>query len=80
MARPENEWPERVEPQPFFSEQALEQVFAAVVSVEPCSLARTGDSGCSSAGAGSRTGDPSNEEGISSITGDPCLVELLLIP
>ena len=38
-------------------------------SVEACSLPRTGDSKCSSAGAGVGAGDPSDEDEISSITG-----------
>jgi len=37
-------------------------------SVEAYSLPRTGDSRCSSAGAGVGAGDPSDEDGISSTT------------
>jgi len=49
-----------------------------LVSVEACSLSRTGES-CGTAGvSGVLMGDPSDDDKISSITGGPCLVVLLL--
>ena len=50
-----------------------------LVSVDACSLARTGET-CGSAGvSGFFVGEPSDEDTISSITGGPCFVVLLLL-
>ena len=50
-----------------------------LVSVDACSLARTGEI-CGSAGVSwFFVGEPSDEDTISSITGGPCFVELLLL-
>jgi len=48
-------------------------------SINAYSFARTGDAGCSAACVGSWIGDPSDEEGISSMIGDPGLALLLLV-
>jgi len=48
--------------------------------VNACSLPRTGDAKCLLSGAGVDVGDPADEDGISSTTGGPWLLELLLIP
>ena len=54
-------------------------VCLGLVSVEACSLSRTGES-CDVAGvSGFFVGEPSDEDTISSITGGPCFVELLLL-
>ena len=49
-----------------------------LVSVEACSLARTGETTGAAGVSGSLIGEPSDEDKISSITGGPCFVELLL--
>ena len=50
-----------------------------LVSVNAYSIPRTGET-CGSAGvSGSLMGEPSDEDAISSITGGPCFVELLLL-
>ena len=48
------------------------------VSVEACSLSRTGKSSGTAGVSGFFIGEPSEEDTISSITGAPCFVELLL--
>jgi len=53
-------------------------VCLGLVPVDACSLSRT-DESCGTAGvAGDLIGDPFDEDKISSITGGPCFVELLL--
>jgi len=53
-------------------------VCLGLVSVEACLLSRTGKS-CGTAGvSGLLMREPSEEDRISSITGTPCFVELLL--
>ena len=50
-----------------------------LVSVDACSLSRTGET-CGAAGvSGFFMGEPFDEDTISSITGGPCFVELLLL-
>jgi len=49
-----------------------------LVFVDACSLSRTGESDGTVGVFGVLMGDPSDENKISSITGGPCLVELLL--
>jgi len=49
-----------------------------LVSVDACSLSRTGESRGTAGVSGVLMGDPSDEDKISSITGGPCLVVLLL--
>ena len=53
-------------------------VYLGLVSVEARSLSRTGDSYGTAAVSGVLMDDPSDEDIISSITGGPCLVVLLL--
>ena len=54
-------------------------VCLGLVSVEACLLPQIGETAGGTAGvSGNLMGDPSDEEKISSITGEPCLVELLL--
>ena len=49
-----------------------------LVSVDACSLSKTGEM-CGSVGIfGSLMGEPFDEDSISLITGDPCFMELLL--
>jgi len=55
-------------------------VCLGLVSVEACSLTRTGES-CGTVGvSGLLIGEPSKEDTISSITRALCFVELLLLP
>jgi len=49
-----------------------------LVSVEVCLLSRTGESGGTTGVSRVLMGDPADEDKISSITGGPCLVVLLL--
>ena len=46
--------------------------------MDACSLSQTGDACGTAADSGVLMGDFSDEDRISSITGGPCLVELLL--
>ena len=50
-----------------------------LVSVEACSLPGTGEAYVGVAVSGLFMGEPSGEDSISSITGGPCLVVLLLL-
>jgi len=53
-------------------------VCLGMVFVDACSLSRTDESYGTAGVSGVLMGDPSDEDKISSITGGPCLVALLL--
>ena len=50
-----------------------------LISVDVCSLSRTGETYGVAGVSGSLMGEPSDEDSISSITGGPCFVVLLLL-
>jgi len=53
-------------------------VCSGLVSVEACSLPRTGETAGAAGISESLIGEPFEEDRISSITGGPCFMELLL--